>query len=80
MIDKAMRQRAEWVETAFETLGISEFCLVPSQKLMLMSEMQLDGIVVDLGHEMTQIVPIMDGQVSYRQVKTFPVGGALIDA
>ena len=70
----------EIVEIAFESLGIREFGLIPSQKLMLLSEMQLNGIVIDLGHEMTQIVPILDGQVSYGQIKSYPVGGSFVDA
>ena len=47
---------------------------------MLMSELQTTGVVMDFGHEATYIVPILNGQVSYRLAKTYPVGGALVDA
>ena len=47
---------------------------------MLLSELQYDGVVIDLGHEMTQIVPFQNGHASFHQTKTFPVGGLCIDA
>jgi actin-related protein len=45
----------------------------------MLSELCMDGIVVDLGHEMTQIVPIFNGMVDMRKVNTFPVGGITMD-
>jgi len=45
-----------------------------------MSELQSDGFVVDMGHEMTQIVPIFEGMTDIRKVTTFPVGGQVMDA
>ena len=45
-----------------------------------MSELQMDGFVVDIGHEMTQIVPIFEGMTDIRKVTTFPVGGSTMDA
>mmetsp|Transcript_16992 Transcript_16992/g.22881 ORF Transcript_16992/g.22881 Transcript_16992/m.22881 type:complete len:147 (+) Transcript_16992:688-1128(+) len=47
---------------------------------MLMSELVMDGFVVDLGHEMTQIVPIFGGMTDIRKVMTFPVGGIHMDS
>ena len=47
---------------------------------MLMSELCMDGIVVDLGHEMTQIVPIYGGMTDIRKVSTFKVGGITMDS
>ena len=46
---------------------------------MLLSEMVLDGIVIDIGHEMTQIVPFIDGRASYHKTSNFPVGGLFVD-
>ena len=46
---------------------------------MIMSELVLDGFVVDLGHEMTQIVPIYGGMTDFRKTMTFPVGGIMMD-
>ena len=46
---------------------------------MMMSELQMGGFVVDLGHEMTQIVPIFGGITDIRKVTTFPVGGLTMD-
>ena len=46
---------------------------------MIMSELVLDGFVVDLGHEMTQIVPIYGGMTDFRKAMTFPVGGLMMD-
>ena len=40
----------------------------------------MDGIVVDLGHEMTQIVPIFGGMTDIRKAKTFKVGGITMDS
>ena len=47
---------------------------------MMMSELCMDGIVVDLGHEMTQIVPIFGGMTDVRHVSTFKVGGITMDS
>ena len=47
---------------------------------MLLSELQYDGVVIDLGHEMTQLVPFSNGHASFHQANTFPVGGLCIDA
>ena len=47
---------------------------------MLMLELCMDGIVVDLGHEMTQIVPIYDGMTDIRKVSTFNVGGITMES
>ena len=47
---------------------------------MLLSELQYDGVVIDLGHEMTQLVPFSNGHASFHQTNTFPVGGLCIDA
>ena len=47
---------------------------------MLFSKMVHHGFVVDLGHEMTQIVPIKNGHVSYHKCCSFPVGSKFIDA
>lgn len=44
-----------------------------------MSELQTGGFVVDIGHEMTQIVPIFGGITDIRKVSTFPVGGQTMD-
>ena len=46
---------------------------------MIMSELLMDGFVVDCGHEMTQIVPIYGGMTDIRKVMTFPVGGIHMD-
>ena len=46
---------------------------------MLLSDMVLDGIVVDIGHEITSIVPFVDGRASYWKTSTFPVGGCFND-
>ena len=40
----------------------------------------MDGIVVDLGHEMTQIVPIFGGMTDIRKAQTFKVGGITMDS
>ena len=74
------RQRQKVTEIAFEALGVSEFSLQPAQLPMIMSELVMDGIVVDLGHEMTQIVPIFGGMTDIRKAKTFNVGGITMDA
>ena len=47
---------------------------------MMMSELCMDGIVVDLGHEMTQIVPIFGGMTDIRKVSTYHVGGITMDS
>lgn len=47
---------------------------------MLLSEMVLDGIVVDIGHEATQIVPFIDGRASYHKSVVYPVGGMFVDS
>lgn len=46
----------------------------------MFSELCMDGIVVDCGHELTQIVPIFGGMVDIRKVNTFPVGGITMDS
>ena len=46
---------------------------------MIMSELVVDGFVVDLGHEMTQIVPVYGGMTDFRKAMTFPVGGLMMD-
>ena len=56
-ISQSLKQRSKISEVAFEGLEVDELSLIPSQLPMLLSELQYDGIVVDLGHEMTQIVP-----------------------
>ena len=40
----------------------------------------MDGIVLDFGHEMTQMVPIFGGMVDIRKINTFPVGGITMDS
>ena len=40
----------------------------------------MDGFVVDLGHEATQIVPIYGGMTNIRASKTFAVGGITMDS
>ena len=67
-------------EIAFEALGVSEFSLQPAQLPMIMSELVMDGIVVDLGHEMTQIVPVFGGMTDIRKARSFNVGGITMDA
>ena len=56
-IEQSLRQRSKIAEIAFEELKVEELSLIPAQLPMLLSELQYDGVVVDLGHEMTQIVP-----------------------
>ena len=80
LIRHAQRQREKICEIAFETLGVSEFSLQPAQLPMMMSELCMDGIVVDLGHEMTQIVPIFGGMTDIRKVSTYHVGGITMDS
>lgn len=79
-IAQSLKQRATIAEIAFEELKVDALSLIPSQLPMLLSELQYDGVVVDLGHEMTQIVPFQNGHASFHQANTFPVGGLCIDA
>ena len=79
-VGHGQRQRQKLTEIAFESLGVSEFSLQPAQLPMIMSELVMDGIVVDLGHEMTQIVPVFEGMTDTRKARTFHVGGITMDA
>ena len=80
LIERAQRQREKIAEIVFESLGVQEFSLQPAQLPMMMSELCMDGIVVDLGHEMTQIVPIFGGMTDIRKAQTFKVGGITMDS
>ena len=79
-IAQSLRQRSKIAEIAFEELKVEELSLIPAQLPMLLSELQYDGVVVDLGHEMTQIVPFLNGHASFHQTRAFPVGGLTIDS
>jgi len=60
-------------------LNVQELAIIPPQFTMLLSELVIDGVVVDIGHELTQIVPFIDGRASYHKARTFPVGAMFID-
>ena len=64
-VAQSLRQRSKISEIAFEELKVDALSLIPSQLPMLLSELQYDGVVVDLGHEMTQIVPFQNGHASF---------------
>ena len=65
VINQSQKQRAELSQIAFEELGVDKFGITSAQAPMLFSKMVHHGFVIDLGHEMTQIVPIKNGHVSY---------------
>lgn len=79
MIRQSLDYRSKLYEKSFESLNIAELCIIPSQLPMLLSEMALDGVVIDVGHELTQIVPFVDGRASYHKVAVFPVAGMFVD-
>lgn len=53
LIAQALKYRQKLISKSFELLRVQELAVVPPQLLMLLSEMVLDGVVVDVGHEMT---------------------------
>jgi actin-related protein len=76
---ESRKYREKLVKKAFEELKVAQFALVPPQLPMLMSEMVLDGVVVDIGHEVTQIVPFVDGRACYHKAAAFPAAGMFVD-
>lgn len=52
-------------EMVFEDLGVNKFGITSSQAPMLFSQLVHTGVVIDIGNEMTQIVPVINGHVSY---------------
>lgn len=78
-IEQSKIYRGKLLEKVFENLRVHSVCFVSPQLPMLLSEMVLDGLVVDVGHEVTQIVPFIDGRASYHKAVVFPVAGMFVD-
>jgi actin-related protein len=75
-MEKRKKLREEITQMVFEGLGIEEFCLVAQPSLQLYSELKFNGIVVDIGGEMTQICPVENGYTSFCFSRGFKINGS----
>ena len=56
-----IKNKEKMAEIMFETFNVQGFYIVKQCQLSLYSQGKHDGLVVDSGYRITQIVPIMDG-------------------
>lgn len=59
----------------FENLGVSGLYMIDQSLLSLISVGEYNGIVVDIGYNSTNIVPIFDGSILSHAITTLSFGG-----
>jgi len=79
-IQSPLMNEQKQAQILFETLGVPALAGVRSPALSLYASGRGSGIVVDIGHGLTQIVPIIQGVVIYEAIISSNVaGGAITD-
>lgn len=77
--DIIRNNRAILAEICFEKLKVHSISFQKSASLHLFSDLKMNGIVVDLGAQYTQISPVSDGYTSLMSSKFFRVTGNKLD-
>lgn len=72
------RQREKLLQVIFETFQVPSFYLGKQPIFSIYSSGQKTGISVDIGYEMTQIVPVVEGSIVSSAMTTQNFGGKTI--
>jgi actin-related protein len=69
------QERERRAEIMFESIGCRALCTPPEALLALYSEGRTTGLVVDIGHDVTHVVPVVEGLVDRSSAAVGAVGG-----
>eukprot|EP00939_MAST-03C_sp_MAST-3C-sp1_P001150 g1150.t1 len=73
------RDRAWHVEHHFENLSVSSLSLENQGLLSLSSVGALSGVALEIGHDLTQVVPVFEGTIIEDAARTLHRGGSDLD-
>lgn len=69
----SMQDRQRLVEILFEQIGVGSLTLVNEEAMSLLASGQRDGVVVRIGHDLSSVVPIVDGLPLMNKISTAEV-------
>ena len=78
--DASPKHRAQYLELLFETFGCRAAYLARNATLAAFAAGRASGLVVDCGAGTTSVVPVVDGYVLMKGIRTSKRGGDHVDA